>query len=764
MKGTQEKKAVLGIDFGTTYTFVIKGYGIDSEREQLDYIGGELYENTSKEGGDVIKYSNGIRTVIGYSDEKGWKIGQDAISLKDDIDDKGDWKFPIYFDLKKGLLNIAKELQDDKSNLNNLKDFEKWLSCEGNDEKKEKYGFSFKEGGKKKFFSAIDLAKKFFELLFKHDIFNVFNDIKCVVMGAPSADMGIIDKSTCYNAVILQDILSYIAQEILGLKIDEKDMLIIPEPQLAGKAFIAEEQMPELCDGEQLLVVDIGGGTTDFAVLERKGNQYIAPCASRGDIEIAGNCFDKALETCITMNDPRAEGKHFTVEARRIAKEELFLTKQSSKIQNLAEKNKKTEDEIYKDYLDHGRRSVIKDRDGEKYGVYWKKKHKEGIPHDGYKQDADNHVFDDLQIEYELLFKNLIYDETSEVPRGLAVNLREYVNDIPKDILKWGKLKVLFVGGASQMKELCKLLCEKGLELKQEGNQWYKYKNGEKFKVTCYPDETWVSQDKKESQLTCANMIAIGALLFAEDQLLENKSNAIYSVPTLFIGIPTFENRYLKQMEYHPLISQEMKNGVFTNLYSFTECNGNITKEKEDIFAILSFTYNYDIEKCIHFKILKRVMSPMDQDKHGLIQMPDGNYYMVFPKDNYYYKFHIGNDQEDIVCKTNREYIVYFLADSPQGKEASVFVLLSKRSSEKEQKKNPELIVAGYDYRFPDGINQENCVFAKELNNLYGTRNYCKQYVFHNREDKELIKGKPYSISAKANKDGYGWKIKSSHE
>ena len=192
MKGTPEKGNVLGIDFGTTYTFVIKC--TKDRMGELHPIGDnklELYENTSKEGGDVIKYSNGIRTVIGYSDKKGWKIGGKAIEF--DRENSGEMK--ICFNLKEKLLMIAKELpnvldsknnqpatqknQDDQEKLGyidkrirELEEIEEridaWINkCiqEGKMEIKdldEKYGYVFNVNGNDKFYNAIKLTKIFF--------------------------------------------------------------------------------------------------------------------------------------------------------------------------------------------------------------------------------------------------------------------------------------------------------------------------------------------------------------------------------------------------------------------------------------------------------------------------------------------------------------------------------------------------------------------------------------------------------------------------
>lgn len=137
----------------------------------------------------------------------------------------------------------------------------------------------------------------------------------------------------------------------------------------------------------------------------------------------------------------------------------------------------------------------------------------------------------------------------------LAEKLQEYVNktEVVKK-LKWNGLKVLFVGGSSRMKELCEELCEKGLGLnkvgnKEEGYRWYKGEGNQQCEIHCYFNEAW---ENEASKLTCANMIAIGAVRFAQDQLSKNSDNAIYSVPTLLLGIPIFENDKEVGMNYYP--------------------------------------------------------------------------------------------------------------------------------------------------------------------------------------------------------------------
>lgn len=815
MKGTPEKGNVLGIDFGTTYTFVIKC--TKDRMGELHPIGDnklELYENTSKEGGDVIKYSNGIRTVIGYSDKKGWKIGGKAIEF--DRENSGEMK--ICFNLKEKLLMIAKELpnvldsknnqpatqknQDDQEKLGyidkrirELEEIEEridaWINkCiqEGKMEIKdldEKYGYVFNVNGNDKFYNAIKLTKIFFNLLFncdgvctneqdpmeiksKSSIFNLvdFHDVECIVIGAPAADMGTDDKATCYSEVILQGILCYIAKNILGLeKIEGKDLLVIPEPQLAGKAFIAEKHIQELCDGEQLLVIDIGGGTTDFAVLAKDKGKYFAPIPASGDIEIAGNRFDMELEDCVKKNY-NTNGENFSNESVRTAKEQLFLTKSSTKIKYLVEVNKEkeeyradkersTKDKIYNAYLKHGRRTEIKSKDGVRpYGVIWAEGHDEGIDNDSYNKEN---------------FKNLVnyYQELFNDQADLLVEeLKKYVNMSEKvKKLKWKGLKVLFVGGSSRMKELCEELCEKGLGLNKVGNEeegyrWYKCEGYQQCEIHCYFNEAW---ENEASKLTCANMIAIGAVRFAQDQLSTNSNNAIYSVPTLLLGIPIFENDKEVGMNYYPLISQDMKNGVFENLKEY------ISKEKKEVDFNVSnwpyvFRYNMEKEKCVRFIILRQVQSTTNIQWNKI-----GENYVKFPRRNHqYYAFDASRIAESI-CDESKDYCVLFLADRPQGGKLAIFVCILKKKCSKNDEK---YLVTKYNYGTPNGSDDKIANLRAFKNSkvgaqLIGTNRYCKRYSPYGNplgeesgDQQGGLSGRQYSIQKWANSERYGWILK----
>ena len=774
MSGTQEKEAVLGIDFGTTYTFVIKGY-INNTEEQLFPIGGDLYEDTQEGGaGDILKYSNGIRTVIGYSEKYGWSIGRVAIERfkKGEID-----RDDMYYNLKKDLLNICKVLQ--KNSGWSVDKVAGWIE-EQNNSTKEEYGHRFGSASESKYYNAIELAKRFFELLFNNngecyaensingkrkDLFsmNKFDDIKCIVIGTPAAGKGADEKTTYYSEVVLKDILDHI-NKILKLDLAAKDMRVIPEPQLAGKAFIAEGRLA-LGKGEQLLVIDIGGGTTDFAVLMRKGDIYIAPVSPKGDIPIAGDVFDNVLENCITENYTNAKKARFAHEAIRQAKEELFLTKNSSKIENLGKQALKEnpspvvnlKDEIkviYEEYRTQGRRTAVQATEGGRpYGVCWNIEHRKGLTGDGYV---------DVDFSHAPVY-NVPFTKRAE---ELAESLKEYILDLKKaGELNWAKLKVLFVGGSSRMKELCYTLCEIGLGLKSDTEKikWSKQVGNKDVPINV----SGLVLQEKESNLTCANMIAIGAVCFAQDQLSTNTNNAIYSVPTLLLGIPIFDESSGKEvgMNYYPLISQNMKNGVFKNLKAHVA-------NKEIVIDVSQwpyvFRYNMDKEKCIKFIILKQVQSTTNIQWDKI----EGNY-VKFPRGNHqYYAFNASRIEKSI-CDELKNYYVLFLADRPQGGRLAIFVCILKKNCDKNDE---QYEIIKYNYGTPNDLDEGIANVEKFKNSevgaqLIGTQRYGKRYLPYGKTEESKsgdqpkgLSGRRYSIQNSiqkwANSEGYGWILK----
>lgn len=767
--------AVLGIDFGTTYTFVVKK---DNEGG-ISAISSELYEAPIFDGtGDVLKYSNGIRTVIGYSDVYGWKIGQKAIELKNSLKDKNE--FNIFYNLKKSLLNICMDLRETDENINNgtfLSDI-KALEKLGND--KNRYGHEFKVDGKPKFFNAIELTKIFFNLLFNCNgecgkgkdpytyCFRIrdinYNDIKCIVIGAPASDMDITNTSTNYSDKILPQIL-YDIRNILNLdgKIVDKDLMVVPEPQLAGMAFVADEGMPKLKYGEQLLIIDIGGGTSDFAVLENKdkaNGTITAPFQALGNIEIAGKTFDEELEICLKEKYSVVRNDHFDCELLRRAKEELFLAKYSSKLEAIRSVNQWDDEETtYEKYLFSGRRSVISSNEQPTNYccIVYNDRHKVGIKGDGYTDNCFD--FED-PVRYDTKFIGIC--------DALAKKLKAYITDNTshRQKLNIKNLKVLFVGGSSQMAELRDTMCKKGLGLKFEDKQWKYTEYGCSHTVPVF----FIGNNlKKKSELTYANMIAIGAAAMAEEQLSYG-SNTINSVPDIWLGIPIYDNNgNLAKTEYYPLLSQNIKNGIFNNIKKCTIAGKDIEFEDREIGCLpWELEYDPDIDKKgVQFKLLREVQSPTSTQ--DLVRLGDnGRWYMQFPRNiGQYYEFHLQKDKLNEICN-NGTFTVCFLADKPQGHGVAVFVCFSSKCELKNgtyyfdgKQVKTFRVVDMYDYRFPKKTDAGPNVKGS-VEGIYGIRCYCKKYVFFdgNNNNKDRFKGCNYSISMNSGKDGYGWKCK----
>ena len=78
--------------------------------------------------------------------------------------------------------------------------------------------------------------------------------------------------------------------KFIGNTVGDGIITVVPEPELAGVTYLFSESNRE---DKKVLVIDIGGGTTDFSVLEYKSGKVEA--ASIGSCEIAGDAIDKLI-------------------------------------------------------------------------------------------------------------------------------------------------------------------------------------------------------------------------------------------------------------------------------------------------------------------------------------------------------------------------------------------------------------------------------------------------------------------------------------
>lgn len=93
------------------------------------------------------------------------------------------------------------------------------------------------------------------------------------------------------------------AEQALGHRFDKDNFTIIPEPVAAALHFIVNKRMDGDKDTNYVVVCDIGGGTTDLAVV--KCEKYREPdgidlvfevaCPMDGDPKLGGDNFDEAL-------------------------------------------------------------------------------------------------------------------------------------------------------------------------------------------------------------------------------------------------------------------------------------------------------------------------------------------------------------------------------------------------------------------------------------------------------------------------------------
>lgn len=134
--------------------------------------------------------------------------------------------------------------------------------------------------------------------------------VKKIVIGCPA-----IKKSndTCCKESYEDTLKGLLAECFTGNRADIKFIgntvgdgiiTVVPEPELAGVTYLFSESNRE---DKKVLVIDIGGGTTDFSVLEYKSGKVEA--ASIGSCEIAGDAIDKLIFDLLPDGIPHSKGE-----------------------------------------------------------------------------------------------------------------------------------------------------------------------------------------------------------------------------------------------------------------------------------------------------------------------------------------------------------------------------------------------------------------------------------------------------------------------
>lgn len=127
------------------------------------------------------------------------------------------------------------------------------------------------------------------------------------------------------NDVKYEDTLKNILTECFtGNKNDlnfKEKIKTLKEPELAGLTYLFTGESQQKGN---VLVVDIGGGTTDFAVISRDGEKFQTDSISQEPCNIGGNTIDEKIFEKLPKDVPKSKA------ACREAKEELFVNSDKS--------------------------------------------------------------------------------------------------------------------------------------------------------------------------------------------------------------------------------------------------------------------------------------------------------------------------------------------------------------------------------------------------------------------------------------------------
>ena len=456
------KKIYIGIDFGTTNTFVIgQGKKTDAKcdttcncpkciipwktlAESKLYIEGNDFE------------SPGIPSIIGINEKNQWCIGVEAEGLNPDR------KFTLLKDcLRCASLNPrtaklgAKNGQiSDKKICNYLSSFKSSILLNIGLELLKPY--EIKSG-----LTIFELTVAFFKCLLESifrssydgDVVSI-RDIEKIVIGCPGNE-DLYYRDTICDA--LRQALVRILEK--GSKIKGKggvrsflrnSLEIIPEPVLAGYAFLNENSDNS---AKTYLVVDVGGGTTDFVIIKKTEGGVIdieckdghLPCV-HGGFSLAGNEFTDCLHRLIVSK------KGWDASKAREIKEELSLLPEGGRIyiykkeKHKKEENKEEDKKVF--YSKQDRDAYInklgkKILSGENYLIFNKREFEEEHDIERDDEDCDDEpCVRSIERQQKLNVIDELFTKITEVLENFLKN--ETDNTIIPQ-------KILFVGGSVQI-------------------------------------------------------------------------------------------------------------------------------------------------------------------------------------------------------------------------------------------------------------------------------------------------------------------------
>lgn len=735
--------ATLGIDFGTTYTFIVKcGVGKDGKYKYTRIGANDLYSMPTGEFAttDPMK-AKGIRTAIGLSNNEEWIVG--SRNLKQAIEENRLKRENICWDIKTKLRNINKELLSIDKNTAMNRGLKDGYYLPGMNlaqlSDRIKYGHDFKIGAETKFFDAYELASQFFTNIIKED---EVKDIECIVCGMPSEELHY--DAACDRQVYQDNLKSVLRAINTNCKINLIDARLVlrDEPVLASMAY-SNTYPKSLEGGEVVLVIDIGGGTSDFAIFkvnkkDKDGNIDATIKASMGGTAPAGKQFDEAIIRQI--NETFLHGREITIdddsqEAASNAKEELFPSIFSTRIKQIAVKLLNLEsrerkdaekfeltleerEEAFKGFEKQGRRTIV-EHGSDKYKVVYDNNHRTGLPGDGYEESwADDDKVAEIRSQFEEIYKQI------------ALSISEFLNRAPQEDVEEIKT-VLFVGGSSSMSPLRDYICVSGLGYKKENGR---YKRGEQnIDVIFFEAEG-------KAQITCSSAIAVGAAYEADRQVNKNSETTpqsgaylrmhnTLSIPELYIK---FWNKEGEDAEPVSLLSEAKK-------------NKNVDDDENLVYLPLTIEIKKtDVDKggFVRFSIGRKVADEIIFYPRYKRIRKDGTIAEVTST----FAYHLQFDEE--------EEELYFFADIINSGEIAVFVCPPCAKSDIGQ----ETYVYRYVFLEKDVVDvehqryaflKENAFDSYDTNLMQVPRKGSKKYSLvpdHKIANKEKITGKRFNI------------------
>ncbi len=450
----EEQKWYVGIDFGTSNTYIV-GY---------EKISGKIFHTDLMDMD--IRTTEGIPTVIAVD-----------VVLDKELQRREDFIYVGKEALQHPALHIER----------NLKSYARRYNPGG--QRKEfldhKYIIEFGRQDEEKLYqqSVQNLLVTFFKKIFekidkKYDITK--DTIQKIVIGRPTRTKvsDTVAKGTTieYDKVLIKAITDCFIEE--ETKKNDFKIEVIPEAELAGLAYTNNCEPQDV-----ILVVDLGGGTTDFSLVYRDENNKIEATCIGDKCDVAGNKVDSVIKEAVdSVMKKEANGRSMPKETCRKKKEAMFQTK-------------------------------------------------ENTPRSTLELSTLDINFDSKVIAYSYLEEREVTEQKKgfkeEVYNQITTKLESALKDDAESILRGRKInKILFVGGTSMITPLRECI---EAAVKKSGCAADSVSSITLFDKAA--DGAGVQykfgRDEKAVTLTCYNAVALGACMKAMSD------NNIYALPKL---------------------------------------------------------------------------------------------------------------------------------------------------------------------------------------------------------------------------------------